>query len=144
MLFLVGALVFGASWSYEIGTLRRMGPGYFPMILGAALCAFSLLIVLREALDNHSNVQETSETVTQRERVALRPLLLLPLSIALFAALLESWGLVPAVFISVAVAGFADQQNHWLTILLIAVATSIFTSLVFVYALGVPLRLVAM
>ena len=140
ILFVVGLVVFIGSWSYEIGSLRRMGPGYFPMLLGAALCMFAVLIVGLEFFNKKNKSAESSKT-EDIDGIALRPMIMLPVAILLFALLLESWGLVPAVFACVTAAGLAEKQNRWPLVLLIAVSTVLFTSLVFVYALGVPLRL---
>ena len=142
-LFAFGAAVFAASWSYEIGELRRMGPGYFPMLLGAVLCIFALLIVLQDARERLTGGRraERPETPAVRLGDVWRPVLLPLAAVVLFAALLETAGLFPAVVASVAVAGLAERSNKLATVLVIAVATAIFVSAVFVYALGIPLRL---
>lgn len=142
-LFAFGAAVFAASWSYEIGELRRMGPGYFPMLLGAVLCIFAFLIVLQDARERLAGGRraERPETPAVRLGVVWRPVVLPLAAVVLFAALLETAGLFPAVVASVAVAGFAERSNKPVTVLVIAVATAIFVSAVFVYALGIPLRL---
>ena len=138
-----GAAVFAASWSYEIGELRRMGPGYFPMLLGAALCVFAVLIVLQDARARLAGGSEADRPASPPGHLRhLGRSAILPLAaILLFAVLLETAGLFPAVVASVAAAGFAERSNKLLTVLAIAVATAIFVSVVFVYALGIPLRL---
>ena len=142
-LFAFGAAVFAASWSYEIGELRRMGPGYFPMLLGAVLCIFALLIVLQDARERLTGERRTERPENPAVRLGhvWRPVVLPLAAVVLFAALLETAGLFPAVVASVAVAGFAERSNKPVTVLVIAVATAIFVSAVFVYALGIPLRL---
>ena len=142
-LFAFGAAVFAASWSYEIGELRRMGPGYFPMLLGAVLCVFAVLIVLQDARERRAGARQAEGPAIPAVRPGhvWRPVILPLAAIGLFAALLHSAGLVPAVVACVAAAGFAERSNKPLTVLVIAVATAIFVSAVFVYALGIPLRL---
>ncbi len=144
-LFAFGAAVFAASWSYEIGELRRMGPGYFPMLLGAALCVFAVLIVLQDARERIAGGRQADRPSISAVRFdrLWRPAILPLAAILLFATLLENAGLFPAVVASVAVAGFAERSNKTITILAIAIATAIFVSAVFVYALGIPLRLFA-
>ena len=138
-----GGAVFAASWSYEIGELRRMGPGYFPMLLGAALCVFAVLIILQDGRKRLTGGRraESPETPAVRLGRAWRPVVLPLAAVVLFAAILETAGLFPAVVASVAAAGFAERSNRPLTVLVIAVATAVFVSAVFVYALGIPLRL---
>ena len=142
-LILFGAAVFLAAWNYEIGELRRMGPGYFPMLLGATLCVFAALIALQGAKDrilngNHAGRKLDSGAIL---RFRWRPLVMPLLAILLFATLLETAGFVPAVIASVAAAGLAERSNRPAQIAIIAVVTAIFTSVVFVYLLGIPLRL---
>ena len=142
-LFAFGAAVFAASWSYEIGELRRMGPGYFPMLLGAVLCVFAVLIVLQDVRERLAGGRQSDRPAIPAARPGhvWRPVILPLAAILLFAALLNSAGLVPAVVACVAAAGFAERSNKPLTVLVIAVATAIFVSAVFVHALGIPLRL---
>ena len=142
-LFLFGAAVFIASWSYEIGQLRRMGPGYFPMLLGATLCVLAVLIALQEmkerrTRDGSAHGMAPSLAIPW---LSWRPLLLPLLAILLFAALLETVGLVPAVIASVLTAGFAERSNAPFVIVAIAILTAVFTSVVFVHLIGIPFRL---
>lgn len=50
---------------------------------------------------------------------------------------------MPAVVASVAAAGFAERSNSPFVIAVIAAVTAVFTSVVFVHLLGIPLRLFA-
>ena len=142
-LFLFGAVVFVASWSYEIGQLRRMGPGYFPMLLGATLCLFAVLISLQDVWKGiaRDTPSEAPILPSVHPRQIWRPLLLPLFAILLFASLLNTAGLVPAVIASVTCAGLAERSNSIRSVVAIAFATAVFTALVFVYGLGVPLRL---
>ena len=142
-LFAFGAALFAASWTYEIGELRRMGPGYFPMLLGAVLCIFALLIVLEDGRKRLARARRVARPETPAVRLGevWRPVVLPLAAVVLFAALLETAGLFPAVVACVAAAGFAETGNRLPTVLVIAIATAIFVSAVFVYALGIPLRL---
>lgn len=144
-LFLFGAAVIFLSWSYEIGELRRMGPGYFPMLLGVTLCVFAILIAVQDAKKRKARNESPVETMQPLAvlRVRWRPLFMPLLAILLFASLLESAGLVPAVVASVTAAGFAERSNSPFVIAVIAAVTAVFTSVVFVHLLGIPLRLFA-
>lgn len=146
ILFLFGATVFALSWSYEIGQLRRMGPGYFPMLLGATLCLFALLIALQDAKERMSRKERSRTTSLSFSvlRLQWRPFCMPLLAILLIASLLESAGLVPAVVASVAAAGFAERSNSPGVIAVIAAVTAVFTSVVFVQLLGIPFRLFAL
>ena len=142
-LFLFGAAVSVAAWNYEIGELRRMGPGYFPMLLGATLCLFAVLIALQDAKDRILNSKLARRTLDSGAilRFRWRALVMPLLAILLFATLLETAGFIPAVIASVAAAGCAERSNRPAQIAIIAAVTAIFTSVVFVYLLGTPMRL---
>lgn len=140
ILLAFGAAVCAGSLEYDLGSLRRMGPGYAPLLLGAILCMLSVAIL--------ASSFRRAQPAKRRQREApnkgvLRPLILLPLSILSFAFLLEQAGFAPAVFVAVTMAGLAERRNRLGVILLIAAATVLFTAAVFVYALGIPVRLVA-
>jgi len=47
MLIAIGAAAVLIARDYPFGTALRMGPGYFPTVLGAVLCAFGLYLAAR-------------------------------------------------------------------------------------------------
>ena len=46
MFLLVGLAFAWGSGSYSIGTGARMGPGYFPMVLGVLLAVLGLIVTI--------------------------------------------------------------------------------------------------
>ncbi len=51
---LLGLAVAGTASRYPIGTAMRMGPGYFPMLLGAILALLGLGIAIKALRANHA------------------------------------------------------------------------------------------
>lgn len=49
----LGLLTLAHSGAYEIGTLEHMGPGYYPMLLGAALCILGALKLVAGVRNAH-------------------------------------------------------------------------------------------
>ena len=145
-LFTLGSIVVLSSLSYEIGSLRRMGPGYFPLMLGTALCILSLPILWDGISPHFKKTQKEQDKKSainlMVNRATFRPMFLPLIAVIMFALLLENAGLIPAVFTSVTVAGFAEKKNSLMTNMLVACLSSIFIAAVFVYGLGLPLRLV--
>ncbi|WP_319003854.1 tripartite tricarboxylate transporter TctB family protein [Salipiger thiooxidans] len=90
----IGIAVIVTSLGHGIGSLLRMDAGFFPMLLGAGAILLGLAITLRHRLfPAHSDEADTPlpETIDWAERWhRLRPMLLVPLGIAAFAALLET------------------------------------------------------
>jgi putative tricarboxylic transport membrane protein len=127
-----GAAVFMAR-AYPFGTTLRMGPGYFPIVLGALLVLFGLWFMAK-GLRSHERIEGGW---------SLRALIVLPLSLALFGVLVERAGFVPALAVlifSSAAAGNEFRLGE------VAIATAVLTALcvaVFIWGLGLPYPLLA-
>jgi len=77
-----GLFAIGAN-QYPMGTAVRMGPAYFPSILGWGTVALGLFVFIESFL-----VEDTAPT-----RTAWRPLILVIGSVCAFAALINTGGL---------------------------------------------------
>ncbi len=113
---------------YRFGSAMRMGPGFFPTILGGILVAFGVCI-MAVGLRSGEKIQE---------RLSIRALLLLPLALILFGLLMQWAGFIPAlvalVFISAASGkGFRFMEILMLTGILVAAAVALF-----IWGLGLP------
>lgn len=140
LLFVLGACVAVGAMTYEVGTLRRMGPGYFPLLLGVVLCLLSVLVLVESRFSRVENDPRPTAGWRQHARA-----LLLPLGgILLFAGLITIAGFIPAILGCTVLAGLADRTNRLFELFLIAAAVAAFAALVFVYALGIPVRLFAL
>ncbi|HEX6979711.1 MAG TPA: tripartite tricarboxylate transporter TctB family protein [Alphaproteobacteria bacterium] len=125
--FGIAALVIAQS--YPVGTASRMGPGYFPRILGILLVALGALQSL----------------IGMRGRAGFplqwhwRPLFILLASVALFI-LLTSWlGLIVAALVLVFIASAASAEFRWREALIAGAVQGVAAATLFVYALGLPL-----
>jgi len=127
--FGVAGLVFGAS--LDMGTARRMGPGFFPTILSWLLIGLGVLVAA-------GGLARSGATATG---IAWRPVILITISVAVFGALIDSVGLLVATAAVVVLASFAGRDARPLEIVGLAVAMAICAGLLFVYALGQPLPL---
>ncbi|WP_285673283.1 tripartite tricarboxylate transporter TctB family protein [Paralimibaculum aggregatum] len=128
----IGAFFAIGAQDYAMGTMRRMGPGYFPVVLG------SLLVIIGTVLAIKSVVRRLPEPI---DRLHIRPVLGLTAAILVFAALVERAGLVAACIACVVVAGIASSETRWREAALIAVGMAAFSALVFKALLGLPFRL---
>lgn len=124
--FAIGALDFG------IGTARRMGPGYFPLVLG------SVLVLVGMALSAKAIWQRSGDLVG---RLYLRPVISLFAAIVGFAVLLETAGLVAACLAAVLIASLASRETTLLGSLAVAVVMALGCGLLFVEFLGLPMAL---
>ena len=117
---------------YPLGTATKMGPAYFPIILGSLLMLVGALALIRA-------FRTTGAAV---EPFAWRGLILITASVVLFGALARGAGLVPAIVVLVLLSAKASVKFHWASALALAAGLAAFCSLVFTKALGVPLPLV--
>src|SRR5438132_11025200 len=89
MLIAVGALAMFLARSFTFGTLLRMGPGYFPMVLGGLFILFGLYILVSGLRNGEKLAGSWS----------LRAPVILPLALLLFGVLMERSGFVPATLV---------------------------------------------
>ena len=87
MLIGIGAGSMFVARDYAFGTSLRMGPGYFPSVLGGVLILFGLVLLVRGW-----RIRERLEPGWSP-----RALIILPFAFVLFGALIERTGFVPAL-----------------------------------------------
>ena len=122
---IVGTKLIGG---YQMGSSVRMGPAYFPTVLGGLL-AFLGLLVLFDAI-----VEEGPKVA----RFHFRPLLFIAVSSLAFAYLLKPLGLVLASVALVFISAFGGHEFKLKEVAIMSVVLVIFSVLVFVKALSLP------
>ena len=125
LFFMIGA------GNYEMGSAARMGPAYFPTILGGLLAVIG------------GSVFFPSFVVTDGSVAAmpLRLLFFITAALLLFGYLLKPIGLVPALALLVVFSAFAGHEFKLREALLLALALILLSVLVFVEGLGQPFPL---
>ena len=132
LLFIAFGLFFGSqSLGLDLGTAFRMGPGYFPLVLSGVLIGFGLLILL-----NARKVTGGADIGA----LAWRGILFILPAPVFFGLTVRGLGFVPAIFLTTLIAGMASLKMRLPWALLLAVAVTVFSTLVFSYALGLPFR----
>jgi hypothetical protein len=133
ILFLTtGAVAAFAARHYPFGSTLRMGPGYFPRVLGGILIVFGLYIALNG--------------LRRKEQIeggwSLRSLIILPLSLVLFGVLMDRAGFLPALTALVFGSAAAGREFRFREVLLLgAILTGLSVGL-FIWGLGLPYPLV--
>ena len=132
-LFLViGAIVFMGARNYRVGTAIKMGPGYFPELLAIVLMALGAAALVQALIvDRHDSL------------VALKlpPLFAVIGGLGLFGFLVGRAGLPAAVITLVVVSCYDRLRTKPLEVAIIAVVLAVFTSVLFIDLLKLPLRL---
>lgn len=132
LLFIAFGLGFGLSsfFQLEIGTAFRMGPGYAPLALSVVLVILGAIILL-------SAVRGAGEAIGPLARRGMAFILPAPI---LFGLLVRPAGFVPAVFLAALLASFASPRMRPAGALVLAATVTVFSTLVFSFALGLPFR----
>jgi Tripartite tricarboxylate transporter TctB family len=89
MFAVIGIIFMILSKQYSIGTSAKMGPGYFPMVLGGLMTLFGVIIALG-AFSGKAQMLKLSP-------VGWREFILLLASVAVFAIALPRLGMVISV-----------------------------------------------
>jgi putative tricarboxylic transport membrane protein len=128
LLIAIGAAAMFIARNYAFGTALRMGPGFFPIVLGGALILFGLYTL--------ASGLRTGEQIGGSW--SLRALIILPLALVLFGVLMEHGGFVPAMFVLIFASATATTEFKLVEVLVFAVGLTALCVAVFVWALGLP------
>lgn len=114
---------------YSMGSAARMGPAYFPTVLGGLLTLIGALAVFR-------SLRKQGEAI---EKFHIRELAIVLGGVVLFGVLVRGAGLVPAAVSLIVISAYASPQFKWHEALLLGVGMAGFAVLVFIKLLGLPL-----
>ena len=128
LLFLAfGIAAMVLSTKYRIGTSARMGPGYFPFVLGGVLTTLGLVV----SLGSLAKGEGTRKVRSFR----LKPAVLVLSSVVLFGLLLQPLGLVLATIVLIMTASVASEEFNKKEAVLNTLALLAVVLIVFVYLL---------
>jgi len=113
---------------YQMGSSVRMGPAYFPVVLGGILAILGLLVLFDSIVEDGPAVSTFH----------FRPLLFIAVSSLAFAYLLKPLGLVLASIALVFISAYGGHEFKWKEVAIMSVILVIFSVLVFVKALALP------
>jgi hypothetical protein len=116
------------GFSYPMGTARRMGAGFFPVVLGFIACGLSLPLALR-----------AFTVEAQGERPAVRAFLAVCGGILVFALAMPTLGLAPAAALTAVAAAAGDRGARPVETAILAVALAAATWGIFILGLGLPI-----
>ncbi|HWE18245.1 MAG TPA: tripartite tricarboxylate transporter TctB family protein [Hyphomicrobiaceae bacterium] len=132
VLIMAGVVAVFIARDYPFGTLLRMGPGFFPTVLGGLLVLFGMH-VLAKGLRSAEKIEAGW---------SLRAMIVLPLSLVLFGVLIDRAGLIPALAALIAGSAAAGKQFKLGEVVLLSAFLIAFSVAVFVWGLGRPYTLV--
>jgi len=114
---------------YGMGTGGKMGPAYFPTILGGVLSAIGAIAVIRSFIVSGTPIGAFT----------FKGFALVSVSVLMFGFIVRGAGLAVALPLLVIISASASTRFRWRPTLLIAAGLTIFCILVFLKGLGIPL-----
>jgi Tripartite tricarboxylate transporter TctB family len=142
MFMLFGGAFFIGALEYSLGTGARMGPGYFPRMLGGLLFALGVIIAIEGFIESKKGQDEPMNW-------HVLPMIYLLGAVGAFGILLAgvpsmgipAMGLVAASAAMIIIASIAADDKKWKEIIISAVVLSAFCALAFVKGLGLQMKL---
>lgn len=128
--FGLAAVIIG--WDYSMGTAGRMGPAFFPVMLGSLLALIGLVAVVRSFMREGEPVG----------KIHIKELVLILAAVLLFGYLMRGAGLAPAVIVIVMLSAFASSKFKLSHAPILAVALAAFTYVLFIRLLGLPMPVI--
>lgn len=130
-MLLIGVATALGSLGYGTGTLARMGPGYFPLLLGILLALIGILIAITPDSADEIAADADHEPFATVVRRRIRPWSAAIGSIVAFIVLGKYGGLVPATFVLIFGSSLGDPKNSlkasfWLAVGVVAFAIAAF------------------
>ena len=133
LVFVAFGLMFAVvATTYEVGSPLRMGPGYFPLVLGCLLVLLGGVIAVKGFLAGEGEAIGA---------VPWRAVGLIIAAVVFFGLTVRGLGLIPSVFVTALMSGFASRRTTVVVGLATTVGLTILCILVFVVALRLRLPL---
>jgi putative tricarboxylic transport membrane protein len=133
LLFIVFSIAFVViARDYPMGTAARMQSGYFPTVLGWLLGVIGIITLARSFFMQGEPIKGFT----------LKGLLIVTGSSLLFGFLIRPAGLAVAIPIYVMVSAYASKQFNWKASIILAIALTVFSILIFVKGLALPIPVI--
>ncbi|HEU0290440.1 MAG TPA: tripartite tricarboxylate transporter TctB family protein [Burkholderiales bacterium] len=128
-----GAVGMWIARDYPFGSALRMGPGYFPTVLGGMMVAFGVAVMMMGIKNNEK---------FKGESWSIRALIVLPISTVVFGYLMEEVGFIPAMLVLIPLSALSGREFKFIEIGLLTVGLTILCTLMFIKGLGLPYPLI--
>ena len=134
MLMALGVLTVAIARTYPMGTVLRMGAGFFPTVLGWILVVFGAVLVIK-GLRSTDRIDRNWSP---------RALVLIPVTLVLFGLLIERIGFVPSLFVLIVGSATASSEFRLLEAVSVGAVLTALSVAVFIWGLGLPYPLLVL
>jgi len=133
MYITTGAIGMWIAKDYPFGSALRMGPGYFPTVLGGLMIAMGLYVLALGLRKDHEKIEGNW---------SIRALIVLPIAMVVFGFLMEEAGFIPAMLALVPISALAGREFKWLEVVPLTIGLLIACTAGFIWGLGLPYPLI--
>ncbi|HKO69092.1 MAG TPA: tripartite tricarboxylate transporter TctB family protein [Burkholderiaceae bacterium] len=132
LMFIAFGLFF-VVWSqqYDMGTAARMGPAFFPTVLGGLTFLLGVVVTIEGLAAEHAD--------GKIEPFNFRALVLVLGSVVAFGLLLRPAGLLVALFVLVGMSSLGSHEFKLRDVLLLSIGMSLLVLTVFIYGLSMTI-----
>ena len=136
IMFMVIGIVFAVgAYNYQMGTAARMGPGFFPRILGFLMAGLGVVIA-GIGLKN-----QAAFAASEGIGWTWKPVIIVTAAVILFGFTLPTLGMIVAITILTILSGIAAHDKNYRELVFITVIMCIFCAGVFIWGLKLQMKL---
>jgi len=131
MFIAFGVFFVGYARQYDMGTAARMGPSYFPTVLGGLMVLLGIIVLIQGLA--------TEQADGKIEPFNFKALVLVLGAVVAFGLMLRPAGLLVALFVLIAVSSFGSHEFKVRDMLLLSIGMSLLVLGVFIYGLSMTI-----
>lgn len=137
----VGVGAFIIALDYPLGTLHRMGPGIFPLLVSGLMAAIGIGLALQAMAAWRLRRVSGGAPALIPNFATIRALAFVMLSLLAFALLVRPAGLFIATSVLTFIATRAEPGRAIVGSLILSLSLSCIAAVIFIYGIGLPIPL---
>ena len=135
MFMVIGIIFVVGAYNYQMGSAARMGPGYFPRILGFIMAGLGVIIA-GIGLKNQAQF-----AAAEGIGWTWKPVIILTAAVVLFGFTLPTLGMIIAISLLTFISGIAAHDKNYRELAVVTVIMCIFCAGVFIWGLKLQMKL---
>ncbi len=138
---LIGVSAFTIALTYPVGTMHRMGPGMFPLLISGLMTVVGIGLAVQAVLAGRASTSQGLTTQLTPSFTAIRALFFVMLALLAFALLVRPAGLFLATSVLAFISTRAEPGRGLLGSIALSLTLSCLSAAIFVYGIGLPIHL---